>query len=56
MKSDHSVFYIHMYKDGQVAKFGLDTYKEFQMDKYSLLWSKEVRHSPASLVQIFPPL
>ena len=55
MKSDRSVFYIHMYEDGRVAKFGPDRRKVFQMKEYDLLWSGEVRRCPASLVRILPP-
>ena len=43
-----SIFYLHMYKDGQVAKLGVDTCKAFQVKDYNLLWSGEVGHSPAS--------
>ena len=48
LESDRSIFYIHMYEDGRAAQFGADTRKVFRMEKYDLLWSGEVRYSPAS--------
>ena len=37
-----------MYEDGRVAKLGADTRKAFRVKDYDLLWSGEVRRSPAS--------
>ena len=54
LKSDRSIFYLHMYEDGRVAKFGPDRRKVFQVKEYDLIWSGEVSHSPASLVRILP--
>ena len=48
LKSNRSVFYLHMYEDGRVAKLGADTRKTFRVKDYDFLWSGEVRRSPAS--------
>ncbi|EDR13095.1 uncharacterized protein LACBIDRAFT_322536 [Laccaria bicolor S238N-H82] len=42
MKSNRSIFYLHMYKAGRAAKFGADTRKTFRAYEYDLLWSGEV--------------
>ena len=47
MKSNHSIFYLHLYEDGRVAKFGADTRKAFRVGEYDLLWGGEVRCSSA---------
>lgn len=42
LKSKRSIFYLHMYEDGRVARFGADKRKAFRVKKYDLIWSGEV--------------